>query len=83
MPHLNPTGLPLGHHWCRSQDHEERAQQHGQRCHGPQRKEGVYTIIHRINVLGANGIQSFDTEMQSFFLLFNRFLTERAKGEKL
>jgi len=25
----------------------------------------------------------FDAEMQSFFLLFNRFLTERAKGEKL
>ena len=27
--------------------------------------------------------QSFDTEMQSFFLLFNRYLTEKAKGEKL
>jgi len=25
----------------------------------------------------------FDAEMQSFFILFNRFLTERAKGEKL
>lgn len=27
--------------------------------------------------------QNFDAEMQSFFLLFNRYLTERAKGEKL
>lgn len=27
--------------------------------------------------------QAFDTEMQSFFLLFNRYLTEKAKGEKL
>ena len=25
----------------------------------------------------------FDAEMQSFFLLFNRFLLDRAKGEKL
>lgn len=27
--------------------------------------------------------QIFDAEMQSFFLLFNRFLLDRAKGEKL
>lgn len=27
--------------------------------------------------------QIFDAEMQSFFLLFNRFLTDRAKGEKM
>jgi hypothetical protein len=32
--------------------------------------------------LPADG-QIFDAEAQSFFLLFNRFLTERAKGEKL
>ncbi len=28
-------------------------------------------------------VQIFDAEMQSFFLLFNRFLTDQAKGEKL
>jgi len=27
--------------------------------------------------------QIFDAEMQSFFLLFNRYLTEKAKGEKI
>jgi hypothetical protein len=27
--------------------------------------------------------QIFDSEMQSFFSLFNRYLTERAKSEKL
>jgi len=31
---LQQTGLPFGHYWCRSQDYEERAQQHGQRCQG-------------------------------------------------
>lgn len=25
----------------------------------------------------------FDAEMQSFFLLFNRYLAEKAKGEKM
>lgn len=34
-------------------------------------------------VKDASAKKSFDTEMQSFFLLFNRYLTEKAKGEKL
>jgi UTP--glucose-1-phosphate uridylyltransferase len=32
---------------------------------------------------GSSPRQIFDAEMQSFFLLFNRFLTEKAKGEKM
>lgn len=32
---VHTTGFPFGYHRCRSQDHEKRAQQHGQWCHGP------------------------------------------------
>lgn len=28
-------------------------------------------------------MQAFEAEMQSFFILFNRYLSERAKGEKM
>jgi hypothetical protein len=39
--------------------------------------------ILRTELTRASLRQAFDAEMSSFFTLFNRYLSERAKGEKL
>jgi hypothetical protein len=39
--------------------------------------------ILRTELTHASPRQAFDAEMSSFFTLFNRYLSERAKGEKL
>jgi UTP--glucose-1-phosphate uridylyltransferase len=35
------------------------------------------------NITNADEKKIFSAEMEDFFLLFNRYLTEKAKGEKM
>lgn len=42
-----------------------------------------YVVRSSIIFLDLNDLQAFDTEMQSFFYLFTRYLAERAKSQDL
>ena len=40
-------------------------------------------LVHTISQDDANYRNAFEQEMQSFFLLFNRYLSEKVKGTKM
>jgi hypothetical protein len=46
-------------------------------------QSGYVLQQHTCSILTALVVKVFDTEMQSFFFLFTRYLTERAKSQDL
>lgn len=80
---LISQGLQNGYDRGGRKGNEERAQSARQHRWGA-RQKGFFGTTCRLSPINNDCCrQPFDTEMQSFFYLFTRYLAERAKGQEM